>query len=1074
MIDAAALVNVAPQIAAIETLLYSLEDRLHEAVDSLTGSVDASLSVTTDRLAPVLARALDAAEINLPTEGADGPLDWSSAERLLAVADSELTGHEASLATIADRAVSSVDDRIAALIPNSSEVVGSIVGVFAQLVDGLLGSLTNETDLWQTLMIEIRDRLGGNVAAISDWGTAISAAIIGRINGSMPSPQELGRLTESPRSKPELQRIATVEQYIAILESQPRIITNIVNALTALKGVFSWLDARNTGFINGVTQASMYEALTTPLGAGELADMLIRQIIGPDWAADEAKRSGISNELFDLKVKARETLLTPPSILDYWRRTGDDSVLDTLVHLGYSDDSVSKLKALSLAVPTASDVVRFLARDVFDEGAIRTGGLDQDFSQKYREDVFNAAGVSRDTARLYWMAHWSLPSPSMGYQMLHRGLISQDELTDLLKLADYAPGWVDRLAAISYNVPGRVDVRRMFQLGVIPDHAGLVAAYQRMGYSPDDSETLAVFAERLRDQGAATEIQRRYGPLAHEIMRSFVVGVVSEVQARGGLASLGFATVDIDNYIAGGFYERATQRADKIRKALGREYVRGYADEAQTRAQLDGYGFDADEASFLLDQWGLERELQEESEASRHAKDLSKSEIVASYGARLLSRPDAEQHLLSLGYDAGESGLLLALEDSRELRADATAVEAATRAQFLARQITAAQAHDTLAGFGYQPTRLAALLTRWETELASHRPTITSGQLERMLMQGIIDQDRLYQMLLGRGYTESDANSLMTLYGTDVAIADEQLAEKRREFEIREARLTQEGTQRIGLTSRGLDIKEAEFSQAQTAVQQRFNVSVVQRAALQQQRLDSASTLQTQRISAETARSAAALVASHERQEKSLAAEADRVQKQIDAANTRQQNALKVADAARQQRADLAAQSQAAADVRQKTALAAQSDRQSRTIEAATVRATDAAAVKLRLQTQHENATADLAMLRDQLQQARDIRQNADRINTESRTEQQRIRTEQRASANKAILASDAASNASQLQASQLSQAAAIATVNAQYAALQAEIASQRQQAALAARQAAEAALAAATPASTFLDVTGA
>lgn len=1073
MIDAADLVNLAPQIAAIETVLYSLEDRLSDVVGRHVGDVEDGLGQAETKLAPVLANALDAAEVNLPGELASEPLNWSGVERIAQQNSEALQTHENSLAAVADNAVASVNKSIESMLPGVNEVFAGLVRVFGNLIDGLLSLLTTDTDLWQTLVDTLKPNLVENQEGIGHWLWELINAVTAAANGRFPDPVATRDLMQSTRPTPAFRHGITVEEYIHGLEGQPMIVQSLFNVFSMFAGVITILNARIAGYLSGVTQASLAESLTTPLSTAELVHLVKLQAVGIDFAKEHATRSGVSGELFDLKLATTEQLLPTESILDFWRRTGDDSILEQLRRIGYSDDSIDKLRALSLATPTASDVVRFLARDVFDSGAIAAGGLDADFAQKYNEPLFNAAGVSRDTALLYWMAHWSLPSPTMGYEMFHRGIITQSQLEDLLKLADYAPGWVSKMVDIAYLVPGRIDVRRMHASGIIADHAALVLAYQRMGYSPDDSETFAVFTEKLTLQANEAAAERRSATTARAIVHSFVVGTLSEVQARDDLVSLGYTAERATELLAEGIYGRESNRADRIRDAVGREYVRGYATKEEAASRLASYGFEDAEINFLFDSWDLDRELAEETEVKKHAKDLTRSEIIAAYANHLLSRDDASAALVTLGYDEAEAGTLLQLEDAKEARADASVIEQAIRAQFLARTMSAADARSGLEGAGFAPSRVAALLTRWETELEQHRPHVSNAQLERMLMQGVIDQDTLQSELERRGYAEHDVNMLLTLWGSDMSIAADKLEEQKREFQIREARLSEQGAARIGLQGRGLDIRESQFSQTQSAVQQRFDAAASERERLQQARLDSASALTTQRIAAETTRAAASLEASHQRQLTQIQADQDKLQKQIDAAAARQQNALNAAQAARDQAASLRAQAQAAQDARQAASLASQADRQARTIEAANARADAALAQRQALENQREIAQGSLVVFRDQLAQAKEIRATAARIDAEARAENQRVRTEQRASARKGILAADAAANAAQLQAVQLNQASAIADVNARFAALQAEIAVHRQQAALDARAAAERALHAATPASALLTTAG-
>ncbi|GAH93918.1 unnamed protein product, partial [marine sediment metagenome] len=44
--------------------------------------------------------------------------------------------------------------------------------------------------------------------------------------------------------------------------------------------------------------------------------------------------------------------------------------------------------------------------------------------------------------------HWSLPSPSQGFEMLHRGVIDEAELNMLLRALDIMPFWREKLTKV--------------------------------------------------------------------------------------------------------------------------------------------------------------------------------------------------------------------------------------------------------------------------------------------------------------------------------------------------------------------------------------------------------------------------------------------------------------------------------------------------------------------------------------------------------------------------------------------------------------------------------------------------
>ncbi|GAH07016.1 unnamed protein product, partial [marine sediment metagenome] len=60
-------------------------------------------------------------------------------------------------------------------------------------------------------------------------------------------------------------------------------------------------------------------------------------------------------------------------------------------------------------------------------------------------------GLSKEWSQRYWAAHWSLPSASQGFEMLHRGIINQSDLNMLLRALDVMPFWREKLTGIAYR-----------------------------------------------------------------------------------------------------------------------------------------------------------------------------------------------------------------------------------------------------------------------------------------------------------------------------------------------------------------------------------------------------------------------------------------------------------------------------------------------------------------------------------------------------------------------------------------------------------------------------------------------
>ncbi|GAG78096.1 unnamed protein product, partial [marine sediment metagenome] len=87
------------------------------------------------------------------------------------------------------------------------------------------------------------------------------------------------------------------------------------------------------------------------------------------------------------------------------------------------------------------------------------------------------------------------PSPQQGFDMLHRGVISDDELNMLLRALDVMPFWRDKLTQIAFRPLTRVDVRRMYKQGVLTE-TEVYESYLIAGYNEQNAERMAEFTVR--------------------------------------------------------------------------------------------------------------------------------------------------------------------------------------------------------------------------------------------------------------------------------------------------------------------------------------------------------------------------------------------------------------------------------------------------------------------------------------------------------------------------------------------------------------------------------------------------
>jgi len=286
-------------------------------------------------------------------------------------------------------------------------------------------------------------------------------------------------------------------------------------------------------------------------------------------------------------------------------KTGSELSLD-LRQQGYKTDDVDALLAMSWLIPGAQDLIRMAVREAWDDGVSARWGYDAHFPAEFAE-WGEKQGLSREWTKRYWRAHWVLPSPLLGYEMLHRGLISVSELDELLRIADYPVGWRGKMIDVAYHPYTRVDVRRMYKVGVL-DRNQVYRAYLDLGYNPEKAEGMTVFTEIYSPPEDAIP-EDEFKLLSRSIIeRAYRVGKLTKAEATTRLMELGYTTEDIELLLS---LVEAVAELDDTPDMLGefrrdmkaiieRAFERRVIGPEEALDMLVDLGFSSNEAEFIL------------------------------------------------------------------------------------------------------------------------------------------------------------------------------------------------------------------------------------------------------------------------------------------------------------------------------------------------------------------------------------------------------------------------------------------------------------------------------------------
>jgi len=282
--------------------------------------------------------------------------------------------------------------------------------------------------------------------------------------------------------------------------------------------------------------------------------------------------------------------MDPGSIITAWRRDKGKYafLLDDLDEQGWSETKIEALKFLTEIIPGVSDLIRMSVREAFSPEIAEKFGQYQDppvAVYPWAEKL----GLSKEWVNRYWAAHWELPSAGQGFELLHRGIIDDDTLNMLLRALDVMPYWREKLIAMSWEMPTRVDVRRFWEYGTI-DEKRLREVYTAIGYHGKD----------LDDYVLWTKVYTAFP----DLMTRFKNGWLALDDVRAKLIRLGMPKDKAEELIQTKVKAAASEKLAKDKDLTAAEIIKGVKKAVITYQEglelLEDLGYDEWEAEFKL------------------------------------------------------------------------------------------------------------------------------------------------------------------------------------------------------------------------------------------------------------------------------------------------------------------------------------------------------------------------------------------------------------------------------------------------------------------------------------------
>ena len=405
------------------------------------------------------------------------------------------------------------------------------------------------------------------------------------------------------------------------------------------RGEISEAEAKNCLSLLGYSsdeQEKILKIAKSLLSIYDIQELYRRGEISEAEAKNRLSKLGYSSEEQEKILNISKSLLDVRNIQELYNR-GEITVTEAkkrFAELGYGPKEQEELIKLAGYIPSVSDFIRFGIREVFTPEIAQKYGLFEDYPEELTKYA-KMSGLDPKFAKMYWAAHWELPSYTQGVEMYHRGIISYDELKTLLRSLDVMPYWRDKLIKLAETPYTRVDVRRMYQLGVL-SFDEMIKAYMDLGYTREKAEKLAEFTSK-----DATEEERNLTKT--EVTSLYHYGTITRDEAKNFLKEIGYPSEQIELILSLEDYKIGKERLDKIKSTVKKRYIRGFIDRNDVMVLLSKQGIPSREVENLILEWDIEKE--------EKAGLPTKTELGRFLKKNIINEEQYKEYMRRIGYD---------------------------------------------------------------------------------------------------------------------------------------------------------------------------------------------------------------------------------------------------------------------------------------------------------------------------------------------------------------------------------------------------------------------------------------
>ena len=453
------------------------------------------------------------------------------------------------------------------------------------------------------------------------------------------------------------------------------------------------------------------------------AQLQAKGIIDDAYGRSDAAGGNLSGDRYDMLVDAQLQRPGLVTLLDLWNR-------------GYIHERDVDLALARDGTPTWwHGPLKQLRYNLLSPADLALANLRGIMSDQEMTDYAAKVGARPEEMRILIGNTGEPPGLMQLLEAYRRNFIDQDTLQRGIRQSRVRDEWIPTIERLRYSPMSIADAIRAVVENYLTDAEGKDIAMQN-GLMPDHWEPMKESWGR---------------PLSHlEMMSLYHRGQVTLDQVRQAMRESDLKDKYIDPAIELG---RRLVPERQIVMMLERAVI----GKDVAMEMLREYGYNDTDAERLM-QLGVAQHV-------AHAKNLTRTDIVNLYSDSLLSKAEANKHLVELGYTAADADYILTLAGVKAKAKALAQIQKGIQAEYRAHNVTKAQAIDQLQHAGMDHPQATALVDLWQHEIRATTRSLTEAQILSLAEHGLISASDARVRLVAYGLTEGDADLLLALHG---------------------------------------------------------------------------------------------------------------------------------------------------------------------------------------------------------------------------------------------------------------------------------------------------------------------